>query len=169
MSMIGSFLRVSEDELKAFLNDSSLLEDRFYNEEDEETPNIIDIDKAWDGIIYLLTGNGIQGADLSNSEGLQAIIFSGQLIDPDQDMGYGPAHYLTPEQVKKFSDMLTKKTKESLFLNYNPVDMNEKGIYPVIWDEEGEAFIYLFSYFENLRDFYAEAAKENQAIISILN
>ena len=161
MSMIGNFLRVSEEELEAYLKDSSLLEDRIYNEEDEEDPNLRDIDKAWDGIIYILTGNGIQGADLSDFEGLHAVVFSGQLIDPEQDLGYGPAHYLMPEQVKKFSEELAKKTWENLYQNYKPGDMNEKGVYPVIWDDQGEAFTYPYSYFDNLRDFYAEAAKNN--------
>ena len=36
MSMISNFLQVSQEELESFLEDSSLLEDKFYNEESEE-------------------------------------------------------------------------------------------------------------------------------------
>lgn len=168
MSMISNFLRVSQEELDSFLEDSSLLEDRFYNEESEEDSCVLDIDKAWDGIIYLLTGNSIQGANLADPSGLHAIIFSGQLIDPDQDMGYGPAHYLNPAQVEHFSTALSKETRESLFSRFKPADMHD--VYPTIWEEEGEeAFDYLFEYFQQLQNFYAEAAKEKQAVISILN
>lgn len=170
MSMINCLLRVSNDELESFLDDSSLLEDIFYSEEEGENPNLIDIDKAWDGIIYLLTGNCIQNLDMSDTDGLHAVVLSGQLIDPEQDMGYGPAHYLSPDRVKKFSDVLGQLTKEKLYQNYNPKEMDDKGVYPTIWKEEGdEAFDYIYSYFEELQKFYSEAAKENQAIVSVLN
>lgn len=169
MSMIANFLRVSQDELDAFLNDSSLLEDRIYNEESDES-NLLDIDKSWDGIIYLLTGSGLQNVDLSDDSGLHKIIFSGQLIDPEQDLGYGPAHYLTPEEVKNVSKSLSGISKENLYSKYNPSDMAAQEVYPIIWEEEGdEAFDYLYSYFEDLKEFYEQAAKENQAVISILN
>ena len=46
MSMIGNLLRVSKTELEDYLNDSSLLEDNIYNEEDDENLNLINIDKA---------------------------------------------------------------------------------------------------------------------------
>ncbi|MFV0331834.1 MAG: YfbM family protein [Dysgonomonas sp.] len=168
MSMISNFLRVSQEELDSFLENSALLEDRFYNEGDDEDPCMLDIDKAWDGIIYLLTGKSIQGIDMSDQSGLHTVILSGQLIDPEQDMGYGPAHYLTPDQVQELSATISKETRESMLSRFKPADMHD--VYPTIWEEEGEeAFDYVFANFQELQKFYAQAAKENQAVISILN
>ncbi|NDW09575.1 DUF1877 family protein [Dysgonomonas sp. 520] len=169
--MIANFLRVSQEELDSYLKDSSLLEDRIYDDErEDEDPYLLDIDKAWDGILYLLTGKGVEEIDFSNSAGLHCAIFSGQMIDPEQDLGYGPAHYLTPNQVKSISNALLKKDKDDLYKVFNPEDMTDKEIYPEIWEDEGdEAFDYLYTYFQQLQQFYDQAASEDQAVISILN
>ena len=64
MGMTCTLLRVTKNELNEYLNDSSLLEDRIHDndESEDENENLIDIDKSWDGIIFLLTrqkfGNG---------------------------------------------------------------------------------------------------------------
>ncbi len=171
MSMIASFLRVSQEELDSYLNNSALLEERFYDDErEDEDPYLLDIDKAWDGILYLLTGNGSQYIDMPDPSGFQAVIFSGQLIDRNQDLGYGPAHYLTPNQVKSMNNALSKKSREDLLDKFDPADMTNKDIYPGIWDEENnEVFDYLYLYFELLQQFYEEASNENQAVIAILS
>ncbi len=53
MSMIGNLLRVTKAELEEYLKDSSLLEKSIYDEEtDDENPNLVDIDKSWDGIVF---------------------------------------------------------------------------------------------------------------------
>lgn len=165
--MIANLLRVSESELEAYLNDSSLLENRIYNDESEEDdPRLIDVDKAWDGIIYLLTG---QNATNTNHP-LVSVFFSGQLIDKIQDLGYGPAHYLTPKQVKEINKALSELPVENLAKKFNSKKMVQAGVYPDIWEEEGdEALSYLLSRYSDIKEFYMHAAKENQAIISFLN
>jgi hypothetical protein len=167
--MIGNFLRVGREELDSYLEDSSLLENRVYNEEIGEDPCLLDIDKAWDGIIYLLTGKGSMKTDYSDKNGLHGIIFSGQIIDEDQDLGYGPAHYLTPPQVSGINDILSKESRDSLFSRFNPSGLTAQEVYPVIWDEGNEAFEYLYIHFVELQNFYSQAAKENQAIITFIN
>src|SRR6478609_11842389 len=104
MSMIGHLLRVTKPELDEYLKDSSLLESSIYDEEtDEENPNLVDLDKSWDGILFLLTGQNVVNTD----HPLAKVLFSGQLIDEEQDLGYGPAHYLTPEQVKDLNSQIS--------------------------------------------------------------
>ena len=87
MSMIGNFLRVTKTQLEDYLKDSTLLETRIYDEEsDDEDPNLVDIDKSWEGILFLLTGQNLETID----HPLAKVLFSGQIIDEDQDLGYGP-------------------------------------------------------------------------------
>ena len=62
MSMIGNLLRVTKTELEEYLKDSSLLEDKIYDVE-TENENLVDIDKSWDGIIFLLTGQSLATAE----------------------------------------------------------------------------------------------------------
>jgi len=53
--MIGNLFRVKKTELEEYLKNSTLLEERIYSDEMDD-PHSIDIDKSWDGIIFLLTG-----------------------------------------------------------------------------------------------------------------
>jgi hypothetical protein len=165
MGMIGNLLRVTKNELDNYLNDSSLLEKNIYRE-DTENLKLVDIEKAWDGIIFLLTGNGIS---VSFDEPLAKVLFSGQLIDENQNLGYGPAHYLTPEQVVDLNAQVAKITIADLKQKFDPQRMMEEDIYPEIWDEGEEAFDYLSVYFLSLQKVYSDAAKNGEAIVTFIN
>lgn len=162
--MIGNLLRVTNDELETYLKDSSLLEDRIYNQ-DIEDANLTDIDKAWEGILFLLTGQSLAEAD----HPLAAVLFSGQLIDENQDLGYGPAQYNTPEQVSKLNELISLLTVKELRQKFDPNMMTAEGIYPEIWDEGEEAFVYLIENFICVQLVYAEAVSKGEAIITFIN
>lgn len=163
MGMIANFLRVSESELNDYLKDSSLLEDNIYS--DEENSNLTDIDKSWGGILFLLTGQGLEELD----HPLSRILFSGELIDEDQDLGYGPAHYLTVLEVKEIYNEISQITPEELRGRYDAGKMEELGIYPNIWDDDQESLNYLLDSYNDVLEVYSEAAKNNQAIITFIN
>ena len=162
MSMIGNVLAVTNDELQSFLADSSLLEDKIYN--DAENAQLEDLDKTWEGILYVLTGENL--ASLTHPLG--RVLFSGQLVDADQDLGYGPAHYLTPAEVAELNESLASLTEVQVREKYDGEKMNELGIYPQIWDEE-ESFDYLYGNFTTLQQMFARAAQNSQAIITFIN
>jgi hypothetical protein len=130
MGMICTFIRVSAAELEAYRKDSSQLAERI----NKETPDpfFYDIDKSWDGIIYLLTGSNSS----DTSQYLSKIIFSGQLIDKEQDLGIGPAHYLNPQQVKDIYDQIKEIVPASLKEKFDAAAMKELGVYPNVWDHE---------------------------------
>ena len=59
MGMIMNLLRVSKQEFDNFVAKPSLFEEwaeTFYEDDDENDERLLDIDKAWGGILYLLTG-----------------------------------------------------------------------------------------------------------------
>lgn len=164
MSMIGNFLRVSETELNSYLADSSLLEKRVYTDEMEEhDPQLLDIDKSWEGILFLLTGQGAE----NTVHPMSALFFSGQLVDETQDIGYGPAHYLTAEQVRTLNPLIAAISTAELGARYDADKMTELGIYPEMWRATGMDS-YLTEYFEVLQAFYAEAAKNGEAVIAFI-
>ncbi|QES90887.1 DUF1877 family protein [Rhizosphaericola mali] len=162
--MIGNLLRVKQSELEEYLQNSSLLEDRI-NDDETENKELTDIDKSWDGIIFLLTGQSLANAE----HNLVRVLFSGQLIDEEQDLGYGPAHYLTPKQVAELNTEISAITINDLKLKFNPQKMNELEVYPTIWDEGDDAFDYVADGFKTLQDVFAEATKKGEAIITFLN
>lgn len=167
MGMIANLLRVNENELEKYLKDSSLLENDIYNEDSaSKSLQLADIDKSWDGIIFLLTGKSFQ----DNDDSLMRVLFSGQLIDEEQDMGVGPAHYLTPNEVKEIYSQISTVRVEDLKEKYNPIKMDELEVYPNIWKRDDDyGFDYLSRYFLDVQRIYAEASQNNEAIITFLN
>jgi hypothetical protein len=167
MGMIGNYLRVTNDELENYLADSSLLEDRVYDEENPNDKNLIDVDKSWEGLFFLLTGKSLATAEEASFP-LQWILTPPQEIDPDQDMGYGPATYTTIEQTKEINNALNKISVDELRSKYNGKLMMEMGIYPEVW-EDIESLEYLIENFNTIKDFYNKASTENQAVIIFMN
>lgn len=163
MSMIGNLLRVTKSELEDYLEDSSLLEGKIYDEAAHE--NLFDIDKSWDGIIFLLTGQSLANAQ----HNLVRVLFSGQIIDEEQDLGYGPAHYLTAEQVVELNNEISIITIADLKEKFNPQKMIELEVYPTIWDEGDDAFDYVVDGFLTVQNVFANATKNGEAIITFLN
>lgn len=167
MSMIGNLLRVSKTELDQYLENSTLLEERVYPEEYVEDPNLLDLDKAWENIYFLLTG--CTSSDFENAEGpLSLILFKGKLIDEEQDMGYGPATYCTPEEVKEISIALPDINMENLRSKFESLKSSDAELYPFNPESE-DMFDYIFEYYSKMKEFYDTAAKNDEAVISFIN
>jgi hypothetical protein len=164
MSMIANLLRVTGSELDAYLNDSSLLESRLSEiESNADEQKLVDIDKSWEGIIFLLTGQRF-----ATDHPLVRVLFSGQLIDEEQDLGYGPAHYLTSEEVVSINEEISALTGDWLKEGFDAERMMQLEVYPAIWKDD-DAFEYLADGFSTLRQTYAEAAKNGEAVITFLS
>lgn len=168
MGMIGFLFRVTTKELDEILEDSSILERKFDSAWDgNNADNILDIDKSWEGMFYLLTGCTLAQIEEAKPP-LSWILFSGQLVDEQQDMGYGPAHYISAEQVGRFNKALDGVSREDLQRKYDGKKMDQAGIYPEVW-EQPESLEYVLGTFERLKDFYKIAEKEKMAVITFIS
>lgn len=165
MSMIMNLLRISKQELESYIDKPDLfLENRV------DDAYSMDIDKAWGGILYLLTGKAFaSGSPEDEVDSLNRIFFSAQFFDEDMDVGYGPAHYLTPEQVAGIHRKIASLTEADLKARYDTEAMNEEEeLYPSLeWNEED--FDYLYFHFQALQSFFATAASRGEAIVTFLN
>lgn len=165
MSMIMNLLRISKQELESYIDKPDLfLENRV------DDAYSMDIDKAWGGILYLLTGKAFaSGSPEDEVDSLNRIFFSAQFFDEDMDVGYGPAHYLTPEQVAGIHRKIASLTEADLKAHYDPEAMNEEEeLYPSLdWNEED--FEYLYFHFQALQSFFATAASRGEAIVTFLS
>lgn len=163
--MIMYLLRISKQELESYIDKPDLfLENRV------DDAYSMDIDKAWGGILYLLTGKAFASGSLEDEvDSLNRIFFSAQFFDEDMDVGYGPAHYLTPEQVAGINRKIASLTEADLKAHYDPEAMNkEKKLYPSLdWNEK--IFDYLYFHFQALQSFFATAASKGEAIVTFLN
>jgi len=84
-------------------------------------------------------------------------------------MGYGPPHYITPEQAKEVYQALTLLSADELRQRYDPGKFEAAEIYPGIWNEEGEELDYLLHYLKETIFFFKLAAENDEAIIFWLN
>jgi hypothetical protein len=166
MSMIEYFLSVKPNELEDIFENSSLLEKRLFGGPD---PHLIETDKAWEGILYILTGCGL--ADVEEAKPpLKWVIIGDHIVDEGQDMGYGPAEYRTVEEVKEISNALQSISGEQFRQMFdNSGIKTNKDIYPDISWQDDDAFQYYFEYYQKLKDFYLDAEKNGEAVVSFVS
>ncbi|MBX7222555.1 MAG: YfbM family protein [Blastocatellia bacterium] len=156
MSMIGNFVRVPQPTLTGLFKHPEEITNVIYD--DGLFPHL-DIDKAWHGIHFLLTGSQWEGP-----EPLCNVVLGGRSIG-EVEVGYGPARGLTVDEVQAVSKALQAIPKEDFAQRFQPADLTANDIYPGIWDEGAEALDYLVENYVQLRKFFQTAAKKNEAVI----
>jgi hypothetical protein len=80
------------------------------------------LEKSWHCLHYLLTGTAWETDNV-----LGKAILGGAEIEPD--MGYGPARYLEPNEVKKVAKALKKVSKKDLVSRFNLAAMKAAKVY----------------------------------------
>lgn len=166
MGIIQQYLRIDQITLMRYLDNSQLLEDDLFSTSNSEKTNLLDIGKSWDGLFYVVTGEPLNNYK-QVSPPLQWLVFGPNILDVEQDMGYGPAKYLTSPQTKELFKALNDISESSLSDRFNAEKMNEEGVYPEFW-EDPEALNYLIQEFRKLKEFLQIAVAENQAVITFL-
>lgn len=164
MGMVGCFSALPETRLADLRRDPDSIEEYLYPDDGEsDPPYYIDVDKAWHGIHYLLTGTAHGGDRL-----LSLAIVGGEEFGPE--VGCGPARFLTPAEVAAVSTALAALTIDALCERFDPQDMAAKSIYPdVIWVRDGrEALEYLLEGYQQLVVFYRDAAARGDAVVQWL-
>ena len=133
--------------------------DELLESDDDET--CVDIDKAWHGIHWLLTGSEEPTTNTPSD-----VIFGGEPFG--EDLGYGPPRLLPIEGVGRVAQLLGGVDADALRLRMDPAAMRRAGVYPEIWDEEDVLDEYLLPALQQLRTFYDAAAKAGEAVIRTL-
>ena len=129
---------------------------------DSKPDAVLQMDKAWHGVHYLLTGEAYE------AEGtLGQVILGGTEFGPD--IGYGPAHYLTPQKVIEISAALGNVSIEKFKSRYDPKAMMKAQIYPTVWDREGdEGLNWLVDGLQQVIKFYNRAASQKKGVVLAL-
>jgi len=166
MGMIGCFRLVEPRRLAALLEAPEAIADFLSEEEQLEAPSEdiadLDIDKAWHGIHFLLTGTEAEG-----SPPLNFLLQGGHPIG-DEDVGYGPARGFTREEVRALVQALEPLTPEVLGGRFDPRRMTKLDIYPDIWnrqEEDADNREYLLDYYVRLKEFLKHGAERGFALI----
>ncbi len=160
MGMCAQFFRIDDDKVAAMLSNPKEIYG-FAEDIDADGPDYLDIDKAWAGIHFLLTGDPY-GGDLP-----LGFILSGPPIG-DEDLGMGPALAKRAETVKSISDALEVVTEETLKERFDNDEMIGEGIY-AMGGHPGDDLEYLTSNFIALKAFIKAAADSGSGIIHYIS
>lgn len=162
MGMTGYYFRADEDMMKNIREQS--VSDVVFDETNSKY--LLDIDKTWHAIHYTLTGTQYE---IEDDEDVSHLILGGVPVS-EEDMGYGPARLFTKEQVALLNNALKEWDETCFRQNFNMEGMFEEEIYPLIegQDTEEEFFSYVWPYFMWIKEFFQEAAEEEQYVLTFL-
>ncbi len=162
MGMAGNFIRISTQQLEQ-LNANSDAMESFADElfDGGFQGAICDVDKSWQTIHYLLSGEAWGGSSVE----AQAIM-GGTEIGPD--LGYGPARYLTAEQVKQIASALNNISQDDLSKRFDPETMATAGLYAFDIEYAQDELEMANDYFDELKRFYQTTADENNAMLLVI-
>jgi uncharacterized protein DUF1877 len=165
MSMNGTFRALPDEELDALVADPSrveqLLDESFFGGSSNGREEI-EIDKAWHGIHYLLTGSAWEAA-----LPLGFVVAGG--VEVGDDLGYGPARALRSDQVLEIDSALEPFTTEELRRRFDADRMSELEIYPFGWSEDPDGELeYLLAFYAELRAFVHRTAGRGAGLLAYL-
>jgi hypothetical protein len=160
MGVICCLAPVDGDQINELLADPESVSEFLEGLEEEE--KIIDLDKSWHGIHFLLTGSAEEG-----EEPLCYLVKGGEEIGYG-DIDFGPPRALRPNQIAGWANALSAISTDDLRKRYDAKAMMEVEIYPTIWDrvtEEDGYPKYLLENYEGLRSFVGQMKNENKGAI----
>jgi hypothetical protein len=124
------------------------------------TPEI-DVDKAWEGIHFLLTGS-----DQTGGEEPLCYLASGGTEIGSVDVGSGPARRLTSDQTRQFAEALSGLPDEELHARWDPAEVLRRGLYPPFLGERPDDDLeYLLGHFATLKQFVQGAADGGMGLV----
>lgn len=163
--MVLSIVQFPASKLEEYIADPQKFEDDLGSLEKNKNDMPVYLDKSWEAIHFILTGNNL-GEGIAP---LSLAIYSRQFLNEKQDLGIGPASYLSPEQVKELHLSLEILDDNYARERYNPSVMNKLKIYQYPWGDDPIYFKYLLENFQKLKVFYRDAASKGHAVASYLS
>jgi Domain of unknown function (DUF1877) len=123
----------------------------------------LELDKAWHGLHYVLSGTVEIEAGASP---LSQVVLGGTEIGEDFS-GYGAARSFTAAEVSELAAALAGVDEDEVMERFDPERMAALQIYPFGWDDPDDRE-WLLESLRDLRRFYGDAAANGRAIVTCL-
>ncbi|MGC4007160.1 MAG: YfbM family protein [Pirellulales bacterium] len=162
MSMIGNSRRVTRSQLAALRDGPATISAFLYDEEPPPDAHI-DLDKAWHAIHFLLNGRTWDG----NGPLFHAVL-GGETLG-EEDVGYGPARFLTADEVKVTAQALADISPADFLKPFDAQALNDNEIDPQHWTGEDIDLHYVRNNFVRLVEFFRSATQHDDALLLYLN
>jgi len=162
MSMIGTYLRIEPALLELLRQDPDEIEEVLYGTLKQPADRALDIDKSWHAIHFLLTGKAWEGP-----LPLRNVVLGGTLLG-SLDLGYGPARYLTPDEVRDCAAALSAISSDDLAARFDLAALSKAQIYPQAWRNHNDELEYILDYYRQLVAFFTQAAGAGDAMLTYI-
>lgn len=158
MSMSGYFHRLSTFRLEELRSNPSEIE---YGELADAKDSTVE--KAWNAIEYLLDQLAARG-----SISAIAPVTGGKEIGTN--LAFGPARYLTADEVGAIAKVLASISPEALREVFDPDAMHAANVYPPIWiaNDRDWLFNYVWGRFQAMVDCFVAAGTVGEAMLVYL-
>jgi len=162
--MILCLHTASNATIEDLLDDPETIEEWLENDSDEaddQDPRfVMDLDKSWHAIHFLLSGSA------DECSGTAAFLLAGGTAIGDIDVGYGPARAFRPQEVAQIVELLNAVSPTELRNRFVPNALTKAEIYPtVIWERDADAWSYVEAYYDQLRSFMSDAARKTLGVV----
>ena len=167
MGLIANYSYLSDENLKELKSLGSSEEDiidsvEVWSEEDV----LLDIDKMWDALHFLLTG---ESAMYRLEDNLLSNMVVGKTALDNKEILIG---YTEPTRVKEIAKELDKVNFDDILKTFDMQECKEEELYPNIWDyeEETEEIMEDLTYsFDTLNKLYHSAAEHNHGVLVMID
>lgn len=155
--MTGQYLRVAPDTITRIQRAPSTLLDALHPDPQPADFLVkhLDIDKTWHVIHFLLNDDPWEGQAPFD------VVLGGTPLT-EEDLGYGQARYLVPQEVAASARALQGIAPEQLWSRYDPARARAAELY---WSDDAGSKQYALENYERLQAFFAAAAKAHDAMI----
>ena len=160
MGIIANYQYLSNDNLKEIKSFYTKEDEIFEKVEDwnEEAKILLDMDKMWDALHFVLTGVG-SDEFIKNNPLSEAIVGVSFIDDIEEHIAY-----TEKSRIKDIVLALYNFDIEKAMEKFSMKEFKKANIYPNIWDYEEEADEIkeeLMYYFQKLKDFYNKILEVN--------
>ncbi len=172
MSMIFHFLSLDEETVSQLKNLILDVETFLYDQDGDgsyeqgENDLSLDIDKSWEIIHFALTGKTMGDGETADSI-LEKVIMGGKEIG--KEMGYGAARLLEIEEVKEIAKELNKISVDKFIEICEGRNFSNTQLYAFDEDDLEAEIEGASEYFDQIREYYLEAASHNEFMLLYLN
>lgn len=131
---------------------------------EDEAPLFCDIDKMWDAMHYLLTGESMESGEEKEEILSQAVLgVSTFSNEPTQII----LSYILPSMIPEIYEALETFDIETRLSEISAEELQEKEVYPEIWfDEETEIFQEeLQDIFQEMKQFYQNLLEQELGVL----
>ena len=160
MGMIANYQYINDEQLNCLKNFDCERNDVLDEVEEwnEESEMLLDIDKMWDVLLFVLTG--VSSCDpIENNPLSEAVVGVRPLEGQD-----GFVAYTEKERVAEILAALEAFDMEQAMATFSMDACKKAELYPDIWDYDDEEELVkeeISDYFQNMKDFYREVLEAN--------